>query len=92
MVESFEQGWLAKGRAEGRAKGRAEGRAEGRRHSLMRLIAWRFGSEQAEAVAPRIEGVTSIDALDALFDRALVDPTNEGLLEKLDCLDRGLRA
>ena len=78
MVESFEQRWLA------------EGRAEGQRHLLMRLIASRFGSEQADAVAPRIEGVTSIEALDALFDRALVDTTHEGLLEKLDRLDRGL--
>ena len=96
MLENLEERWMAQGhakgrtqgRTEGRTEGRAEGHAEGMREGLMQLIAVRFGREQAEAFAPRIEGLTSKTALDALFHHAAVDPTTEGLLDRLDHFDR----
>ena len=55
---------------EGMAKGRAEGAQTSLRSAIRRTLAKRFG-ELPESITVRIEGVTALEELNALLDRAL---------------------
>ncbi len=91
MIGTFEDQWLAQGRAEGEAigeaKGKAEGEAKGRealRETLMRLITRRFGASLAQSVAPRIQAIGSVEALNEIVELVALDATADSLPGDLD--------
>ena len=76
MIGTFEEQWLA--------QGKAKGVEEGLRGAIMRLIAKRFGGSLAQSAAPSVQAIGSIDALNEILDLAAVDATADRLLDKLD--------
>ena len=76
MIGTFEEQWLA--------QGKAEGREEALRENLMRLITCRFGASLAQAVAPRIEVIRSVETLNEIFDLVAAEATADSLPSDLD--------
>ncbi len=79
MTGTFEDQWLARGKAEGKAEDR-----EALRETLMRLITRRFGVSLAQSVAPRIQAIGSVEALNEIVELVALDATADSLPGDLD--------
>jgi len=70
MATSHVDRIMEEGRKEGRQEGRNEGAVLAKQGTLLRLLSKRFGTLPEELVS-RIQGTTSIEALDAALDQVL---------------------
>ena len=70
MLEQYLDSWTnalrAEGEARGEARGEGKGAEAGRKELLMKLVLKRFGADAAAAIAPLLEAVHSLPALDEI--------------------------
>ena len=74
------------GQAEGRMEGREEGRMEGQVRMMHRMAARKFGSETADRLAERLDGLDDAERVAAVGDWLIECESGEALLERVEHL------
>ena len=85
--DSWADEWIAKGFAQGFARGFAQGFAKGaeagRKELLVKQVRKRYGADAASAIAPLLDEVHSLPALDEIGLSIIDGSSADDLLAKL---------
>ncbi len=83
FTRTISQRAQAKGHAEGRAEGHEKGRIEGQMRMMRRMAARKFGSETADRLVERLEGLDDAEQMAMIGDWLIECESGEALLERV---------
>ncbi|MCY4223088.1 MAG: hypothetical protein OXD35_15745, partial [Thiotrichales bacterium] len=86
FTRTISQRAQARGREEGQAEGREEGRMEGQVRMMHRMAIRKFGSETADRLAERLDGLDDAERVAAVGDWLIECESGEALLERVEHL------